>query len=592
MDKLYMDGRPDMTYKKGDILTIDITDMGINGEGIGKTDGYTLFVKDAVIGDRVRVTIMKAKKGYAYAHLDEILLPSKDRVEPYCPKAKACGGCQLQALDYSAQLSYKYSKVRNDLIRIGGFDPEYTDSVLKPIVGMEEPVRYRGKAQFPVGRDKDGSIVTGFYAGHSHNIIPIDDCIIGAEEYAQITDIVTGHMRRYDIAPYDEASGIGLVRHILVRKGFATDELMVCLILNRGASSDGVYMTGQDELIKSLSSVKNMTSVSVNLNTSRGNVIMGKETHTIWGREYIEDRIMISSDMSNREITYEISPRSFYQVNPIQTEKLYSLALKYAGLTGSETVWDLYCGIGTISLFLAGAAGHVYGVEIVPEAIEDAKENAIRNGIDNADFYVGKAEDIAVVADVTDDSLESVIDLHSDTDKIILPKPDVIVVDPPRKGCDAALIDTMLQVAPERIVYVSCDPATLSRDLKLLCDGGYTLSEATPVDMFPHTVHVETVTLLSKLSEAKHHIEVKVDMDELDLTSAEAKATYNEIRDWVQEEYGFHVTNLNIAQVKQKHGIIERENYNKAKSVDSKQPRCPKDKVEAIEDAMRHFQMI
>ena len=510
-----------MTYEKGDILTIDITDMGINGEGIGKINGYTLFVKDAVIGDKVRVSIMKAQKSYAYAHLDEVIEASQDRVKPLCPKAKACGGCQLQALDYKAQLSYKQSKVRNDLIRIGGFDPEYATSVLKPIVGMENPIRYRGKSQFPIGRDREGHIVTGFYAGHSHNIIPIDDCVIGAEEYAQIMDKVAEHMRRYDIAPYDEASGTGLIRHVLVRKGYNTGELMVCLILNRGPSYDGMYITGQGELIRSLSSVENMTSVSVNLNRSRDNVIMGEHTHTIWGKECIEDSLRISVDMTgddsctlsgfskdidagcgidrlDREITYEISPRSFYQVNPIQTEKLYSLALKYAGLTGSETVWDLYCGIGTISLFLAGAAGHVFGVEIVPEAIEDAKRNAAKNGIDNADFYVGKAEDIAVNEDEAGNSSEALIDMSSDTDKIILPKPDVIVVDPPRKGCDTALIDTMLRVEPKRIVYVSCDPATLSRDLKLLCDGGYTLSEATPVDMFPHTVHVETVVLLTR----------------------------------------------------------------------------------------------
>ena len=475
-------------YKKGDQLDIDISDMGINGEGIGKIDGYTLFVKDAVIGDKAGVSIMKAKKNYAYAHLDEVLIPSNDRVTPVCPKAKSCGGCQLQALDYKAQLKYKQDKVRNDLIRIGGFDADFVDGILRDIVGMDDNLRYRGKAQFPVGRDKDGNVVTGFYAGHSHNIIPIDDCVIGAKEYADITKIIKEHMRRFDIAPYDEESGTGLVRHILIRKGFKTGEIMVCLVLNRKRIPDtgkgkALYLTGQEELIKALADVSGMTSVSVNLNTERSNVIMGNETHTIWGSDSIKDTIEVcGDDMPHRAITYSISPRSFYQVNPKQTDRLYSLALKYANLKGTETVWDLYCGIGTISLFLAGMAGHVYGVEIIPEAIEDARANAKYNGIDNATFYTGKAEEIGL----------------SDA-KITLPKPDVIVIDPPRKGCDEALINTILSTAPGRVVYVSCDPATLSRDLKLLTNGGYEIKEATPVDMFPQCVHCEcAVSLVRK----------------------------------------------------------------------------------------------
>ena len=486
-----------MPYNKGDILTIDITDMGIGGEGIGKMDGYTLFVKDAVIGDKVKVSIMKAKKGYAYAHLDEVLVPSPNRVTPPCPKAKACGGCCLQALAYPAQLKYKQDKVRNDLIRIGGFDAKYIDGILKDIVGMDEPVRYRGKAQFPVGRDRDGNVITGFYANHSHNIIPIDDCIIGAEEYTDIMRIIKDHMKHYDISPYDEASGTGLVRHVLIRKGYATGQIMVCLILNRGKAPDTnsakpIYLTSQDELIKKLTGITGMTSVSVNLNADRTNVIMGDKTVTIWGEDKISD---IITPKNCDGITYAISPKSFYQVNPVQTDRLYSLALKYANLTGKEIVWDLYCGIGTISLFLSGSAGHVYGVEIIPEAVEDARVNAKNNGIANATFYTGKAEDIKLSDDrnVSKDHGEL-----SEDSEIILPHPDVIVIDPPRKGCDEALIDTILKAMPLRIVYVSCDPATLSRDLKLLTDGGYSLDEVTPVDMFPHSIHCECAVALHR----------------------------------------------------------------------------------------------
>ncbi len=478
-------------YNKGDVLTVNLTDMGINGEGIGKVEGYTLFVKDAVAGDKAKVSIMKAKKSYAYAHLDEVLVPSPDRVNPVCPVAKACGGCQLQALSYKAQLLLKQSKVRNDLIRIGGFSEEQVDRVLKPIIGMDDecPARYRGKAQFPVGRDRDGRIVTGFYAGHSHNIVPVDDCMIGAPEYADIVKIISDHMKYYDISPYDEATGTGLVRHILIRKGYKTGEIMVCLIINRGDSANSNFITSQDVLIEKLRAIKNMTSVSVNLNRANTNVIMGDITRTIWGSDMIHDVIEpVDPEGDQKGIIYGISPKSFYQVNPVQTDRLYSLALKYAALTGNETVWDLYCGIGTISLFLARHSGNVYGVEIVPEAIEDAKRNAEDNGLDNVTFFAGKAEDITI-SDQEDNSPGRIF---------IKDRPDVIVVDPPRKGCDSALIETMLKTAPERIVYVSCDPATLARDLRIICDGGYELKEATPCDLFPHTVHCEVACEIIK----------------------------------------------------------------------------------------------
>ncbi len=545
-------------FQKNDLIELTIRDMGTNGEGIGTTDGFTFFVKDAVPGDRIRAKVLKLKKTYGYARMEEILEPSRDRVEAVCPVARQCGGCSLQEMAYSAQLRFKENLVRNDLIRIGGFREDLLDACMEPIIGAKDFFRYRNKMQFPIGcvKSKDGSLsyAAGFYAARTHSLIPVADCMLGFPENREITSRILKWMEQEENRPYDEESGRGCIRHLLIRKGFRTGEILVCLVINEP-------IQGGEALRDALFDIPGMTSVSLNFNQEKTNVILGEKTVTLWGKPSITEEI--------GGIRFEISPKSFFQVNPFQTEKLYSKALEYADLTGKETVWDLFCGTGTISLFLAKRAKTVYGVEIIPQAIEDARRNAAANGIENAEFFVGKAEE-----------------------KFLPGKPDVVVLDPPRKGCEEKLLRRIMELAPKRIVYVSCDPATLSRDLRILCGEEYELREAAPVDMFPMTRHVETVALLSKLSEAKHHIEVKVDMDELDLTSAEAKATYKEIQDWVQEKYGFHVTNLNIAQVKQKHGIIERENYNKPKSEDSKQPGCPEEKVKAIEDAMRHFQMI
>ena len=573
-------------YRKGQEIKVRIIDIGMRGEGIGKLeDGYTVFIKDAVVGDYVRASIMKANKSYAYAHLDQILQASPHRVEPLCPVARQCGGCQLQALSYEQELVYKQNKVRADLIRIGGFPEEEIDAVMEPIVGMQDnptgPWRYRNKAQVPVGKNSAGRIVAGFYAGRTHSIIPMTDCMLGQEINKDIIDRVLTYMEIHKVPPYEEETGKGLVRHILIRSGKFSGQIMVCIVTN------GDSLPYESDLVEHLQNIPGMTSIVLNVNKERTNVILGRKLRTLWGKDEIEDTLHVYDVTEDgafvpaaEVVTFRISPLSFYQVNPEQTQKLYSLAMNYAHLTGKETVWDLYCGVGTISLFMARRAKKVCGVEIIPEAIENAKQNAARNGIENAEFFVGKAEEV--------------LPAYVQTRKAAGEDPDidVICVDPPRKGCDSKCLETILEIRPERVVYVSCDPATLARDLRILADGGYELRKLRPVDQFGHTVHVETVCLLSKLSEAKHHIEVKVDMDELDLTSAEAKATYKEIQDWVQEKYGFHVTNLNIAQVKQKHGIIERENYNKPKTPDSKQPGCPEDKIKAIEDAMRNFQMI
>ena len=479
---------------KGDIFEVEITDIGNDGEGIGKIDGYTLFIKDAVIGDVVKAKIMKAKKNYAYAHLEEVVKPSEHRVEPRCPIARQCGGCQIQSMSYDRQLEYKQNKVRNNIVRLGGFDADFVDSVMKPIMGMENPWEYRNKAQFPVGMDKNGEIVTGFYAGRSHNIIPTTSCCIGTRENEEIIEIIRSHMKENGVSPYDEVTGKGLVRHILIRKGFTSGEIMVCLVINysggKKGSGNAEYIRNQEALADKLWKIKGMSSFSVSINTEKTNVIMGLEIHTVRGKDTISDTLC--------GLEFEISPLSFYQVNPVQTKRLYEQAIEYAGLTGNETVWDLYCGIGTITLSMAKAAGRVYGIEVIPEAVEDAKRNAKRNGITNAEFYCGKAEE---VLPEFYDKKRNVADSTSEGSEL---RPDVIVVDPPRKGCDSVCLDTMLKMQPDRIVYVSCDSATLARDLRILADGGYNIAAIRPCDMFPWTVHVETVCLLSKLHEAKH----------------------------------------------------------------------------------------
>ena len=574
-------------YSKNDIVTVKIKDIGTEGEGIGKLEGFTLFVKDAVMGDVVEARLVKVKKNYAYARLEKVLTPSPLRVEPVCPYHKQCGGCQIQAMSYEAQLQFKENKVKNNLVRIGGFDQLFIESVMEPVVGMEQPWHYRNKAQFPVGTDKDGRIITGFYAGRTHSIIANTDCALGVEENKPILQKVLAYMQDENISAYDETTGQGLVRHILIRKGFTSGEIMVCLVIN------GKSLPKEDRLVSTLREIPGMTSIWLNYNTKNTNVIMGTEGRVLWGQNTITDvihRRSIEEINSGKDclrydpkenvpqgITFAISPLSFYQVNPIQTEKLYSLALDYAGLTGEETVWDLYCGIGTISLFMAQRAKAVYGVEIVPQAIEDARKNAERNHIENAAFYVGKAEEV--------------LPRLYEEEHIFA---DVICVDPPRKGCDEACLNTIIKMAPKRIVYVSCDSATLARDLKYLCENGYEIRKVRAVDQFGQTVHVETVVILSQLKQKPDdYINVTIELDDVDITSAETKATYDEIKKYVAEHNaGMKVSNLYISQVKRKCGIEVGKNYNLPKNEDSRQPQCPEDKESAIVEALKHFKMI
>ena len=454
---------------KNDEFELEIDDIGTEGEGIAHIDGYALFIKDAIPGDVVRTKVIKAKKNYGYGRLIEIVKPSKDRVEPVCPVARQCGGCQIQHLSYEAQLAYKENKIKNCLVRLGKFPKEQIDEIMEPLMGMEEPYHYRNKAQFPVGRNKDGELVTGFYASRTHSIIPATNCAIQDKRNEEILNTVLVFMKEFGIEPYDEVTHTGLVRHILTRVGYHTGEIMVCLVLN------GKSLPHQDVFVERLAKIDGMKSISINVNREKTNVILGNKVKTLWGADYIVDSI--------GTIKYQISPLSFYQVNPVQTQKLYQTALDYAGLTGNEIVWDLYCGIGTISLFLAKQAKMVYGVEIVPEAIADANRNKEFNQIENVEFFVGASETV-----LPEKYRESGGKMSA----------DVIVVDPPRKGCDVSLLQTILDMGPERVVYVSCDPATLARDLRFLCDGGYELKKVRGCDMFGHSGHVETVVLMSK----------------------------------------------------------------------------------------------
>lgn len=508
----------DCVFKKDMELELFIEDMGIEGEGIGRVESTIFFVKDAVLGDQVRVKIMKMKKNYGYARLLEILKPSIYRVEPYCRYYRQCGGCQIQVLDYQKQLNFKENKVRNNLKRIGGFslissinpieteepsDKQKSISFINPIIGMEEPYYYRNKAQFPVGTDSNGKIVTGFYAARTHNIISNQKCFLGVDINEKILDIVIAFMEKYQISSYNETTRKGLIRHILIRFGFSTKEIMVCLVIN------GKYLPYKEELIKKLQVLEGMTSIVLNINEKNTNVILGEKIINLWGQNFITDYI--------GNVKYQISPLSFYQVNPIQTKKMYEIVLEYAGLTGKEIVWDLYCGIGTISLFLAQKAKRVYGVEVVDLAIEDARNNAKINGIENVEFFVGKVEevlptfyenitlkDIKIVEQIgiqkisnkNTEKKEKIVKEQVQVNDILYP--DVIVVDPPRKGCDEKCLETIVKMKPHRVVYVSCDSATLARDLKYLCEREYKISEVQPVDMFPHTVHVECVVKLCR----------------------------------------------------------------------------------------------
>ena len=536
--------------EKGSIYTAVIDGYSSEGLGIARVNGAVVFVPHAVRGEEVDLRITKVMKTSCAGEIVKIHDPSPERMEPECPYAGKCGGCAYRHLTYPEELWAKRQRVQDALTRIGGLE-----LTVEEILGTKNPEHYRNKSQYPVGAD--GSI--GFFQARTHKVVPIRRCLIQTEAADRTAQAVGEWMRRYKISAYDETTGKGLVRHVCVRVN-RKGESLCCVVVN------GNKVPREPELAAYVTAaVPHTVGVLLNSNTRRGNVVLGDKYRTLFGRNYLMDTLC--------GLEFKLSMPSFYQVNRDQAEVLYGKALEFAGLTGNETVLDLYCGIGTITLCLAKAAKRVIGAEIVPPAIRDAKENALRNHIENAEFFCGDAADIA--AKLESDGL----------------RPDVVTVDPPRKGLAPEVIASVAAMGPKKVVYVSCDPATLGRDVKIFREFGYEAKRAAAVDMFPGTAHVETVCLLSKL-QSKEHIEIEVAMDEMDLTSSESKATYEEIREYVFEHTGLKVSHLYIAQVKQKYGIIERENYNKPKSENAKQPQCPPEKEEAITEALKHFGMI
>ncbi|MBP1930097.1 23S rRNA (uracil(1939)-C(5))-methyltransferase RlmD [Ammoniphilus resinae] len=446
---------------KNQEVELEIIDLTHEGTGVGRVEGFTLFVPQAIPGEYVKAKVLKLKKNYGYAKLLEIIRESPERVQPPCPIYEQCGGCALQHMSYAEQLRQKTGIVEDNLRRIGKID----HAVIHPTIGMEEPWRYRNKAQVPIG-EQEGGLIGGFYSQGSHRIIDMEACLIQHEKNDEVVQQVKKIAASVGIRAYNEETRKGQLRHVIAKVGFKTGQVMLVLVINED------QLPHQEELVNRLTkSIDGLKSIVVNVNKKNTNVIFGEKTDVIWGEPYIYDYI--------GETQFAISARSFYQVNPVQTEVLYSKALEYAGLTGSETVIDAYCGIGTISLFLAQKARKVYGVEIVPDAIADAKRNARLNHMDNVEFAVGEAE--RVIPWWYAQGIRA----------------DVVVVDPPRKGCDETLLETLIAMKPERIVYVSCNPSTLARDLAILEGGGYVTHEVQPVDMFPHTVHVENVAWLS-----------------------------------------------------------------------------------------------
>ena len=548
-----------MPLQKNQLLTLRIERLSNDGSGVAhSSEGEAVFVPGTAPGDEAQVRIVKDCGRYAFGILDKLLTPSPDRIPVDCAVAGPCGGCSLRHLDYAAELRAKQESVADAFRRIGGLDVPVLDALPSPEVD-----RYRNKVQFPVGRDKDGAPCIGFYAGRTHRIVPCPDCKLQPGVLNDIGNTLCAFFAAHGIQPYDEERGKGLVRHIFLRRGAHSGQIMVCLVCTRPK------LPHSDELVALLrEKFRDIATILINVNAKKTNVILGEESVTLYGPGCIEDTLC--------GVPVRLGPLSFYQVNTLAAERLYGIAAEYAQLEPDDVLLDLYCGMGTIGLSMAGHCRELIGVEIIPEAIDSAKANAARMG----DAVAAKSRFFCA------DAGEAAARLAAEG-----LRPDVIMLDPPRKGCDEKTLSAVVQMSPRRVVYVSCNPSTAARDAAWLGQHGYRAEKVQPVDLFPRTKHVETVCLLSKLN-AKQHIEVDIHMDELDLTDAEKKATYSEIKEYVLEHTGLKVSSLYIAQVKQKCGIIERENYNKPKSDDAKQPQCPPDKEKAIKEALKHFGMI
>ncbi len=554
--------------KKGNTYELDIECIGVKGEGVGRIEGFAVFIADALPGDRVEAEMTQVKKSYAKGRLKRIIKRSSQRIQPICPVAFQCGGCQIQHLNYDWQLRHKRQRVIDDLTRIGGLK----GITVHPVIGMEWPWRYRNKAQIPIGKGSDG-IITGFYEKQSHKIIDTDDCIIQHGIVGQVMKIIKEHAVEHNIQPYDEKTGDGIIRHILTRVGFYSGEVMVVIVAAHR------YLPKERELIRKLrDTINGIMSIILNINDGRTNVILGRECITLWGRDYITE---IMGDLK-----FRISPLTFFQVNPAQTLVLYNKVLEYAGLKSYETVIDAYCGAGSISLFLARKARKVYGIEIVDAAIKDAGINAEINGIGNTEFILGLAEE--VMPRLYGEGL----------------RPDVVVLDPPRKGCEENLLDAMVSMGPKRVVYVSCNPSTLARDLKYLENRNYRILEAQPIDLFPHTTHVETVVSLSH-KKADTHININVEfgddkgqipIDEIARKAEEyrpsEKVTYKMIQEYIESKYNFKVHTAYIAEVKRDLGLPMYDAPNAVEELKHERKHPTPEKVEAIKDALRHFGVI
>ena len=537
--------------EKGSVYTAVIDGYSSEGLGIARVNGAVVFVPHAVRGEEIDLRITKVMKTSCAGEIVKIHNPSPERMEPECPYAGKCGGCAYRHLTYPEELWAKRQRVQDALTRIGGLE-----LTVEEILGAKNPEHYRNKSQYPVGAD--GSI--GFFQARTHKVVPIRRCLIQTEAADRTAQAVGEWMRRYKISAYDETTGKGLVRHVCVRVN-RKGESLCCVVVN------GNKVPREPELAAYVTAaVPHTVGVLLNSNTRRGNVVLGDKYRTLFGRNYLMDTLC--------GLEFKLSMPSFYQVNRDQAEVLYGKALEFAGLTGNETVLDLYCGIGTITLCLAKAAKRVIGAEIVPPAIRDAKENALRNHVENAEFFCGDAADIA--AKLESDGL----------------RPDVVTVDPPRKGLAPEVIASVAAMGPEKVVYVSCDPATLGRDVKIFREFGYEAKRAAAVDMFPGTAHVETVVLLSKGKVDSKKIRVEFSLEDMDMSEFQDGATYTQIKDYVLEHSGLKVSNLYISQIKRKCGIEVGKNYNLPKSEDSRQPLCPPEKEKAIREAFKYFGMI
>lgn len=545
-----------MEFSKNQVYPALIQDLTQEGMGVAKVEGFTVFVPNTAIGDRGEIKLVKVLKHYGYGILTRLDSPSPDRVEPDCPVSGKCGGCLLRHISYQSELRWKQGMVADCFARIGEIDLP-----VSPILGSEVREGYRNKAQYPIQTGKDGKLKAGFYATHSHRLVEQTRCKLQPPVFGEILEWVLAFGDAHGWTGYDEATGKGLLRHLYLRMGFATGEIMVCpVVAGKG------HLPQEQEFAHSLAEAfPGVASIVLNHNPQNTNVILGRENWLLWGKDTIDDILC--------GVRVTLSPHSFYQVNRDQAQRLYETALGLAQLKDSDVLLDLYCGAGTIGLAAAGLVKQVYGAEIVPQAVENARRNAAQNQIRNAEFLC--ADCSQAVEEFARRGIQ----------------PDVIVVDPPRKGCASEVLEAIRQFGPDRLVMISCNPATAARDCKALAEMGFEVEKIVPVDLFPRTGHVETVVLLSKLN-AKQHIEVELNLDELDLTAAESKATYDEIKAYVLEKHGLKVSSLYISQVKRKCGLDVEQNYNLSKKEDTKVPQCPPEKEAAIMDALKHFQMI